>query len=210
MPARKLDLPFAHLNLRRNPFGELLPEERAALAVVSGDLDRLAARLRSPGFVVQFLGEMGRGKTTHILALRARFPEAPYVHIAEDEPPPPIPRGPVVFVDETQRLPRRTRRRLFRRGDSLAIGTHEDHARELRRAGSDFETVEVGGITVGRLERIVARRIEAARRGPGPLPRVPRRAAEAFVERFGDDVRAIEHHLYELFQELPEVCDVEV
>ena len=65
-----LNLPFAHLNLRFNPFGEATPEERAKLAVV--DIERFAQRLCAPGFAVQFIGEHGRGKSTHLLALHAR------------------------------------------------------------------------------------------------------------------------------------------
>ena len=75
-------LPFAHLNLRRNPFGEFSVEERAQLAVV--DLEPAIAHLSSDvangrGAVVQVLGEKGFGKTTHLLALYSRHPGASYV-----------------------------------------------------------------------------------------------------------------------------------
>jgi hypothetical protein len=202
-----LALPYGRLNLRYNPFGELEPEERAALAVV--DLAALLERLRRPPFVAQFLGEAGRGKTTHLLALRGHFPEAVYVHVGEGERP-VLPEAGVLFVDETQRLTPRARLRLFRRARVLALGTHEDHSAELSRAGVPFQTLEVGGVDLGRLERIVQARLQAARRGPGPLPQVPRRSLEALVARFGDDVRAIEHELYERIQSLDHIAEIEV
>jgi hypothetical protein len=64
-------LPYAHLNLRRNPFGEFSEDERTALALV--DIEPIIERLNNPGYVVQFVGEKGYGKTTHLLAIRSRL-----------------------------------------------------------------------------------------------------------------------------------------
>ncbi len=199
-------LPFARLNLRRNPFGEWELAAWAGLAVV--DVDRFVARLRRPGFAVQFLGDPGRGKTTHMLALWARFPQARYVHVGENERP-RIPRGHPLLVDEIQRVPAGRRRRLFRRRVSLALGTHEDLHPELAQAGFDVETVQVGGsLDAPRLASILNRRIDAARRGPGPVPWVTESTARAMIDRFGDDVRAIQWHAYDVFQTLRGVQNV--
>ena len=53
-------LPFAHLNLRRNPFGEFSAEEWTALADV--EVEEFDEFLREPGSVVQFLGEKGSAR----------------------------------------------------------------------------------------------------------------------------------------------------
>ena len=205
--AARLTLPYAHLNLRRNPFGELPPEERTALAVV--DLEHFREPLESPGFALQLLGESGRGKTTHLLGLRRYFPDAPYVRIQEHEAP-RIPWAPLLLLDELQHLPRPARAVLFRREASFAIGTHADLGDELDRAGVAFETVVLRGLDLERLRAIVARRIEAARRGPGPLPRVSDPALITLLQRHGDDVRAMEGELYDLFERLEGVGDGEV
>ena len=199
-------LPFAHLNLRRNPFGEVEPTELAELAVV--DVQRHVRRLSRPGYAVQFLGEQGRGKTTRLVAVRRHFPDAPYVLIGEGERP-RIPVGHPLFVDEIQRFSSWRRRRLFRRPVSLALGTHEDVSAELARAGFDVETVEVGGSAdAGRLCEIAGRRIEAARRGPGRVPQLGRETAQALIDRFGDDLRTIQARLYDVFQRLEGIEDV--
>jgi len=200
-------LPFAHLNLRRNPFGELTPEERAELAVV--DVDRFVDRLREPRFALQIVGDCGRGKTTHLLALWARFPRAPYVHVFEGEKP-DLPEAEVLFVDDVDQVPTRRRRRLFRRPGSLAMTTHRDLSEELRRAERAFETIDVAGVGEERLLQITERRIEWARRGPGAVPVVGPEGVRRLLERFGDDLRAIEFHLYERFQEMEEVDHVPV
>ena len=205
---RAPSLPFAHLNLRCNPFGELEPSLRAELAVV--EVAPWVRRLKRPGYAVQFVGDRGRGKTTHLLAIGRHFPDAVYVHVGEGERP-RIPRGHPLLIDEIQRLPPRRRRRVFRRRVSLAIGSHQDVRAELVAAGFDVETVDVGGLVdARRLREILSRRIEAARRRPGPIPQITSPTAHALIDRFGDDLRAIEWHLYDLFQNLPGIQDVEM
>jgi hypothetical protein len=157
------------------------------------------------------MGEKGRGKTTHLLAVRRRFPNAPYVHVGEDflTKRPRIPHGHPLFIDELQRVPPRRRRRIYRRPTSLVVGTHEDFHAELVAAGFDVETVHVGNsLDALRLREILNRRIEAARRGPGPLPQVNIETALALIDRFGDDLRAIQWHMYDLFQNLPGIQNV--
>ncbi len=203
-----LTLPYAHLNLRVNPFGEVPFEQRGALAIV--DVRHLVESLSRPGFAAQFMGGMGRGKTTHMLALREHFPNAPYYYFAEGAPIPAIVEAPLLFLDETQRLPRRVRAQLFRCAASFVIGTHADHSSEFRKAGLRYETVRIQGLSVEHLQAIIDRRIEWARRGPGPVPRVAPAATRALLRRFGDDVRSIEIYLYDIFQSLTEVKDVQV
>ena len=73
-----------------------------------------------------------------------------------------------------------------------------------------WKTVAVGGISPEHLELIINRRIEHARRSEGPMPRLANGASRVLIERFGDDVRAIEHYLYGRFQELEVIGDVTV
>jgi hypothetical protein len=199
-------LPFAHLNLRRNPFGELEREDRAALAVV--DVDRWLRRLERPGFAVQFVGDKGHGKTTHLLALKQHLPRAGYVHVGEGQRP-RIPQTDPLLIDEIQRLPAGRRRRVFRARISLAIGSHVDFGAELARAGFKWDTVRVAdALDAERLYEILNRRIQWARRRPGRVPKVTLRTAQSLLDRFGGNVRAMEARMYDLFQQLPEIRDV--
>ena len=204
----RLSLPFAHLNLRFNPFGEIPLEHRAELAVV--DLESIVNQLADRRAAFQFIGDKGRGKTTHLLALAQHFPHAAYVHIPEDERP-PIPVGDPLMIDEAQRLSRWTRWRVFRRKVPLVLGTHEDYSGELKRAGREVTTIEVGGLLdAGQLQKLLERRIELARRGEGSVPRVTRETIDHLLLEFGNDIRAMEGWLYEVFQNLTEPGDVEV
>lgn len=194
-------LAFAHLNLRYNPFGELGREERALIAVVP----RIEL---SPGDRVQLVGASGRGKTTHLLALQAQHGGSAYVCIADGSNAcPPVERERTLFVDEAQRLSRRSLTRLFARPSALVLGTHHDLARSAPEA---LRTFVLRGLSPDKLEAIVRARVEAARRAPGPVPQLGRDAIRVLIARHGDDLRAIEEHLYGIFQTLEEPSLVQV
>lgn len=204
-------LPFAHLNLRRNPFGELPLTDRGKMAVPSINLESIIAQLEKPRFAVQFLGDKGRGKTTHLLALRVHFPEAPYIHIGEQEPVPRIPRVPLVFLDEMQRIPPRQRKRLFKRNTSWVIGTHEDHQVEMERAGLEVHMHRFCGLDVEQLVTLANRRISMVVRDiEQPVPVLDASSAQRLIRLYSDDVRAIEGHLYDVFQNMRAVGYVKV
>ncbi len=190
---------WAETNLHRNPFGELTRAERVEVAVV--DVDRIAALVTRPLTAVQFIGDCGRGKTTRMLSLVGRIPDAIYTYLPEDGPCPPIPSGQVVLIDEAQRLPRSVRRKVFSTGKPLVLATHRDLTRPLLRYGYTVQTQRIGQTNTPELVcQVLNRRIESSRRGPGPIPEITLDFARSLVGRFGTDIRGIEDHLYELVQ----------
>lgn len=192
-------LPWARCNLRRNPFGELTPDERAELAVV--DVDGLRRRVDQAHCAVQLIGQCGRGKTTRMLALLKQIGTASYVYLPEDGPCPAIPAGQPLLIDEAQRLPRPTLRQIFETGVPLVLSTHRDLGRQLRRFRYTVHTEQIGeGNTAELVHQLLNRRIEAARLQHGLLPVLTISQARQLVTRFGTDIRAIENYLYELVQ----------
>jgi len=202
LPPGVLRLAFSHLNMRFNPFGEPSPRERADLASVeTSDLPA--------GEIVQFVGDSGRGKTTHLLALAARHPAAVYLKLEEGQDgwTAALPEGVPFLLDEAQRARPERLRALLRSGRTVALGTHADLSALAPRA---IRTVRVGGWGVSSIGPIVARRIEWARRGPGPVPMVSDTALAVLVSRHGDDLRSLLGELYDVFQTLTEVGPVTV
>jgi len=191
---------FSATNLVRNPFGEPSPDERAALAVL--DVDGYLELVREPGRVVQFLGDAGRGKSTHLRAIHARVEGAPFVYFGEGERFRRVPRAPLAFIDEAQRMHHWLMRAVFVPSRSFVIASHEDLSGRLERAGFLVRSVEVATTEPPRVGAILARRVEWARRGPGPIPTFSDGAVRALQVRFGDDLRAMEDHLYDVFQRL--------
>lgn len=192
---------LAHLNLRRNPFGAVPQRDWPALTVA--DTGELRAHLRKGRAALQLVGACGRGKSTHLRALHGDFPDAFYSRIAEGERP-SIPRRKQLFIDESQRLPWWKREWLFRGCETLAVATHALHTAQLERLGFAVLTVEIAGLTLARLQTIVQRRLTWAHNGRGPLPTLPSEGLQGLLATHGDDLRAIEHALYEIFQQTKE------
>ncbi len=187
---------FARLNLRWNPFGEPLREERLALAVAS-------SRLPRAGRILQFLGAAGHGKTTRLLATQRDHPHAYYHYLAEGEDRLPfrLQRGRAYLIDEAQRLTRRRQRHLLSGKFAVVVASHEDLTPQAR--------VPVDSVLVDtdaeQLDRILRRRIEWARRDDSALPQISSQTLARLLERFGGDVRSIEDHLYDVFQQRGEI-----
>ena len=200
-------LPFAHLNLRRNPFGELARDERTQLAVV--EIQEALEHLTQPRSSVQFVGEKGYGKTTHLLAIARHFPDCAYVHIPEGQRCTIPADGEPLLIDEAQRLTLYQRWSVLRSGRRLILGTHQDLAQALGRARRPVLTLAADRLTdAARVHTILNTRIQFARRAAGPTPSITEATASRLFAQFGSDLRSIEHSLYHVFQQLREIRDV--
>lgn len=193
-------LPFAHLNLTRNPFGELTTEELLSVAI--SDSRSWLSWLGSDRSIVQLLGEAGRGKTTNLRSLAVHGGHWEYAYVAEGSTRCPIPQGDYV-LDEVQRLSRWTRMRHFKNLRLRAIATHVEFTEELRRAGRLTLTIQLPiAWTVELLCQITATRMNRFRRAPGYIPWLDERDAERLIEKHGTNVRQVMAELYEAIQML--------
>lgn len=201
-------LPFSRWNLRYNPFGELLPAERAQVAIF--DAMAVVAELREPATAIQFIGQCGRGKTTRLLALQHHLALPPQSTIYLPPWSWGLPawwaktlriNGETLIIDEAQRMPPHVRRAIFRRRCGLVLGTHRDFAKQLRSAGYRVLTYQVGlGNDAEHVAKVANARLCAARLTPAKIPQVSTQDAAWLVARFGDDLRAIESFLYHQMQ----------
>ena len=204
-------LPFEHLNLRRNPFGELSAEERTQLAIVElkAALDHLQSSYQKRPPVLQVIGEKGFGKTTHLLSIATHFPSASYIHIPEGEYANIPVDGEPLLIDEAQRLTLWQRLWLFRSRRTLILGTHRDFTLHLKRAGRAVLTLDAARHTTPeRVEQILNDRIKSVRRSSDSIPVVTSATAETLFALYGHDLRSMQHHLYDVFQNLGSVQDV--
>lgn len=202
---------FSHLNLRRNPFGDFSADEQTQLASVNLDsaLEHLRSRSHIHSPALQIIGEKGYGKTTHLLSLATHFPEAVYVHIPEGEYAAIPAEGNPLLVDEAQRLTLWQRFQIFRSSRMLVLGTHHDFRQHLKWAGRSVLTLEAARHTTPKLiEKILNDRIRSVRRSSDSIPVVTQATAEKLFVMFGHDLRSLQNHLYEVFQNLGSVQDV--
>lgn len=203
--------PFYRFNLERNPFGTLNDEERVAVTVLPAPVEQALARADTH---LQVLGRKGRGKSTtlHYLVWQARLCRRPVAYER-------LPRwqwryhtptdGLAVFaLDEGQRLAPWEEARLLleqrRHGWRLLLGSHRDHRLAFALAGLDVVTVRVGRqMTHERLAQILSRRLAVfARDADGPGVSFSVEAVDYLYNRFGSDLRTMNHALYDYFQDV--------
>lgn len=192
-------LSFAALGLRRNPFGEVPADERAALCVQQFDVVAAAARLQNTKHALQLMGPEGSGKSTHLYALQRCFSACPVSYVPEGKRV-ALPAAAVVFVDESQRLSRWSRFWLFRRKAAVVLATHRCHAAELRAAGRTVETHRLRGLDIEALGTFVAGRLAWAERPSGARVVVSEELLGELHRAHGHDVRAAGDVLYDWVQ----------
>jgi hypothetical protein len=174
-------------------------DERAELAVLSpGEI--LNGQFEE-GHALQLIGESGRGKTTRMLVLRQNLASSSYVYLPESGPVPPIPAGNPLLIDEAQRLTRKLRAQVFRSRLPLVLATHVDLSRPLHKWGYVVRTIRIESDNTPELIcAALNRRIDASRLKSGDIPTLRLEDARKLAARFGSNLRAIEHFLYERIQ----------
>ncbi|VAW70774.1 hypothetical protein MNBD_GAMMA09-1172 [hydrothermal vent metagenome] len=202
-----MQLPFLHLNLYFNPFGELDCEQRKQLAVVN--LSEYKQSLYNKGLAIQFYADHGRGKTTHLLALHNIYPDAEYIKLYAGDKPEIFLRD-ILFIDSIENLSKRKRTDLYRNTASIAFTSHTDLSPEIRQAGYQLINIKISVADNMTLKYIFNRRIEYARRTDHSIPVVGMPLIYNLRQRYGDNVRAMEAHLYEIFQNLKGISNVKM
>ena len=191
---------YERLFYNENPFGERTRKQRAALALFNSAPFDEHLKNASPTSrkAVQLMGEKGRGKSTRLLALSQRK-GAHYFRASRDDIETVPKRVPLLLLDELHLAPFMRKRALYKRSDALVVSTHRNLFASLTRAGFDVLCLRVQNTSAKDICEIFRRRIEDVR--------FDKRAAnfelthaEVLVATFGDDIRAMESHLYECVQ----------
>ena len=202
-----IDSPFEKAGVWRNPFGELTIRERAELAVV--DVQPWLAFLfphpeGQARRAVQFIGDCGFGKTTHLLALEFAVAGAERVYFPEVGRRPRIPReARLLLVDEAQRMGWLRRAQMLRRNGPIVLGTHVDLAPVLIASGFEVQSVDVEQRkTPAEIAEILNRRIRSSMvdRPVDETLYIDERVAESLADRFDSNLRGIESYLFDAFQ----------
>ncbi len=193
--------PFHAWNLTRNPFGELTRAERAELAIVP-QLSEWASMMEDARTAIEFVGDCGFGKTTHLLAFQSILSDVSYVYYPPRGYRPALPQSRPLLIDEAQRMGYFRRRQMLRGPGPLVIGTHQSLAGSLRLRGFCVTSVDVSRPKQAcEVQQILNRRIQASRLHPEqPLPEIDLQSAGQLAIKFSSNLRAIEAFLYEYFQ----------
>lgn len=210
LPSGMSSLPFARLNLRWNPFGEPAFEEHPAL--FAGGLEDWPSFLSNgptgegggASRALQLLGPSGCGKTTSLRSLKELLPDATLVAWCPVGGWPELPatQAGLLLVDDAH-MARGAFFRKIHLYRAVAMATQKDLAGSFRASGFELKTVLMPDrVTLTRLVEMVQRRLEWARRCPGPLPEVEKGALKKLLNHHGPDLKAIQADLYDRYQQL--------
>jgi hypothetical protein len=205
-------LPFFALGFRSNPFRRLTDDELVAVAVLPDELLRLA---RNSSDHIQVLGAQGRGKSTCLRALAARFTDDGLRTVYEYLTPgrnsfrTSLDGLDVFLLDEAQRLEVHERTRLLaaasnrRRGLRLVVGVHDDMSSPFFSHRLPLATVHIDSITPAYLQAVLSRRLALFALDDPPAITFSADAVRYLCDAFGSDLRLAERFLYEVFQSKP-------
>ncbi len=194
------------MGLKCNPFRVLTEAEWTAVAVVPPSVQKVITHAVAP---VQIIGEPGRGKTTTLLAVKSYFLEknisVMYQYLPEGTHRFDKQRASaanVFLLDEAQRLTRRERQRLCRlaSGMRLIFSSHEDLTAICAAHRLPLTTIRLSQMDTAHLTRILRKRLAYFSTNEQPAVAIGGDAVEFLHARFGDDLRAMERFLYEVFQ----------
>jgi hypothetical protein len=211
--------PFDRLGLVRNPFSALTEDEWAALAWLH---PAVKAALDNPSPILQIRAESGRGKSSALLAIKRELlsrgldPHYVYLEPGVHRLEPAQRAGDPLLLDEIERLPLRTRRRLFAEKlrstgglPCLVFSSHADLVPEIEALQSAAAgSVTIPPISQTELADLLNARIRSASSGAGLPVWLTPGAADLLSELYRDDLRMIERELYEVFQRLKQPGEI--
>jgi len=102
-------------------------------------------------------------------------------------------------------------------GSDYGFSDHDEHwfsehiviSHNLKWAGRSVLTLDAARHTTPeRIEKILNDRIKSVRRNSDSIPVVTSATAEKLFAMYGNDLRSMQHHLYDVFQNLGSVQDV--
>jgi hypothetical protein len=210
--------PFEALGYKCNPFRALTDEEWSQVALVPP-----AALAAAQAGHLQILGARGYGKTTLLLGLGAHFRRAgvvaAYEYLAEGQTgfSTQLEGLELFLLDEAQRLSAHERRRLLAAlGQAegrprLILSTHADLASLFAAPRLPLATYRLEAASEDRLRAVLERRLAFFALPGKPGVSLEAGALRYLHDTFGGDLRAVEHYLYEAFQQLtgPEALTAE-
>jgi replication-associated recombination protein RarA len=204
--------PFHALGFHCNPFRVLTEEEWMEVAVLPAEL----ARILPLGFDHLLIkGDAGTGKTTTLLGLTAALKRSGMRAVYEYLPPgqrsfkTKLRDLDVYLLDEFQRLSRIQQERLLsnaygkpHRHLRLVVSSHTDPSTLFAQHALQLTTYSTGGMKPSYLKAILEKRLTYFAFDRTPEAAFTDEAVSALIEMFGNDLRAMERYLYEVFQRL--------
>ncbi len=185
-----------------NPFGGLKEEELEHVFVPVLEIEKLVEIIRNgPPSIIEFVGKMGRGKTTHLIFLQKFFPDTKIQLLEKGELFFPETETGLLFIDSIGEVPFLKRIKLYRDSKvTIVFSTHFSRRAESAFFRKPFFSFRVKGLTSERLKIILEKRIELAASKSYDGVIFTNEIADFLVNKYNDDLRSILRFLYLKFE----------
>lgn len=186
-----------------NPFGGLSDAELEEVVVPKFELaDLMKLILNGQPKIVEFVGNKGRGKTTHLKLLQQKLSQYPlfllnskpnFAEVFNNE-------SAIIFIDSIHHFNLFQRIKLFRLKKTIILTTHSGRFLEYKLARKQHFRFDFKGIEVTVLKTILKNRMQVASGNTETYFEIKEEELADLIKKFGDDYRAILNYLYDEFQ----------
>lgn len=195
---------YSKLNLSYNPFSFLNNQELFDVTYERINLDTLTNSIKDKSsFFVEFYGKKGRGKSTLVQTLHAKYlPEASFIQLKKKEKNHISITSNILIIDSFQLLTVKNKLELLNQQKRLIICSHYSHNvfNFLNRNINQRINFNKLSFNETILEKIINKRIKLACLDVNkPLPKFKKNYIKELVGKHGNDLRSIQLALYDFF-----------
>ncbi len=203
-PISKMPIHQSITQFNFNPFGGILNEDLEKIIVPKIDLEGIAIKINSSkSLAIEFIGEQGRGKTTHLFYLQKQMDQFPLFRLDAKSTLSNIliNDSSTVFVDSIHHLNLVDRIKLFKAKQKVIYTTHWNRRFECIIASKDYHSIKLKGIDTNLLTEILNKRLNlAAKSALDEKEKFTNLEAKQLIKKFGDNYRGIINYLYMKYQ----------
>lgn len=184
-----------------NPFGGIAIDDIALTLNPKHDVQEWIAILqKNETTIIEFVGEKGRGKTTHLSMLHQYFFTTPIYYLDRINTHKSIKESPILFIDSVGNVPFVKRLKLWsKKNVTYIVTTHKSRKHEYKLCGRNYFSYVFHGITELELKEIIARRVSLSSNKSKDAIDLDSIILKKLIACYGDDFRAILNFLYDNF-----------
>ena len=184
-----------------NPFGGVASDDLMLTLIPKYEIEEWISLIKQkPPKIIEFVGEKGRGKTTHLSVLHEYFTETPIYFLDRTHSYKKIKEAPIVFIDSIGRVPFVKRLMLWLKRDiTYVVTTHTSRKYESKLCSRVCLSYNFGGIKESELKEIIIRRISLASNRSVDAIDLNSAVLKELISRYNDDFRGVLNFLYDNF-----------
>lgn len=190
-------------NYKYNPFSGVLEDDIENILVPNFNVDQIIHKIKnSDALALEFLGKMGRGKTTHLVYLQKQLNMYPIFLLNHTSTVRDIMNDAsnIVFIDSIHHLNFLDRIKVLKQKKVVIYTTHWSRKLDCILSRKKLHTIKFKGINENKLLKVINKRLQLAALNGSDYNTYSLKDVQLLIQQFGDNYRGIINHLYEKYQ----------